>query len=145
MKVKVIAAERPKFKNAFNANKFPKRYEVNNMPSETVPDQSMTITEIITRFAKGLPLGGQRVEQFLGVDDVLEGVNWNTLDLAEQHEFIADRQRELQILRMKQRDRDKVRQDMEVMAKAKDQVKQEMENDKTPGQQQSSSSGDKIS
>lgn len=36
-------------------------YETTFGPSQTVPDQTMSIKEILDRYAKGLPLGGQRV------------------------------------------------------------------------------------
>lgn len=44
-------------RNSLNYNYLSERYETNFKPSMTVPDQSMTIREIMSRFASGMPLG----------------------------------------------------------------------------------------
>ncbi|QCQ85115.1 hypothetical protein [Blackfly microvirus SF02] len=38
--------------------------EINLLPSKTVPDQSMSIGEIMHRYASGLPVGGTRVPMY---------------------------------------------------------------------------------
>lgn len=47
----------------------PDKGTVNNKPSLTVPDQSMTIREIINRSQKGLPVSGVRVPMYNETDD----------------------------------------------------------------------------
>ena len=43
-------------KNYLNRDSFPKKYKEFTMPSETVPDQSLTMRQILDRYARGLPL-----------------------------------------------------------------------------------------
>jgi len=61
-------------------------------PSLTVPDQSMSIGEIIRRFASGLPLGGQRVPLYEDEgEDMFDGVNPKSLDITERHDILHAR------------------------------------------------------
>lgn len=65
-------------------------YEINRMPSMTVPDQSMSVQEIMQRYAQGLPLMGERVSIWQG--DVGDGdedylPDPQHLDLAEREEL----------------------------------------------------------
>lgn len=89
------------FKTPYNESKFPelRKEKPNTKPSLTVPDQSMSVQEILTRYAQGLPLGGQRVPVFLGEDDPLQGVDIRTLDLSEQAEVIAEAKNKKESLR----------------------------------------------
>ena len=57
--------------------------EINNLPSETIPDQSMSVSEIMRRFASGLPISGQRVQLF--EDSDLPDID--KLDLVEKAEL----------------------------------------------------------
>lgn len=79
-----------KIRNIFNANEFNDN-EVNFEPSLTVPDQAMSVREILTRFANGLPLGGSNEPIWEGEDG--DGIDPRRLDLAERQELeIAARQ-----------------------------------------------------
>ena len=53
-------------------------------PSMTIPDQTMSIPELIRRYAQGLPLGAPKVPIYEGEDDPMQGVNFKKLDLSEQ-------------------------------------------------------------
>lgn len=88
------------YKNQHNCNDFPKEYEQNLLPSETIPDQSMSLHEIMRRFASGLPLGGQRVPEYDGEDDLLEGINPKTLDLSEIHQIRIEFAEELKSMQV---------------------------------------------
>lgn len=78
-----------KFKNHYNVQWFPLDEEKNFGPSCTVPDQSMSIREIMDRFARGLPLGGEKVPIWNGEDDdVFDGVDPRTLDLSEKEDLL---------------------------------------------------------
>ncbi|QCQ85134.1 hypothetical protein [Blackfly microvirus SF02] len=78
-----------KFKTPWNANEFPKKYEVNNKPSMTVPDQTMSISTILERYARGLPVGGSnRVPIYNGEDDDIMPPNWEKLDLSERVDYL---------------------------------------------------------
>lgn len=48
------------WKTPYNRLNHGSYYEINTSPSETLPDQSMSVSEIFRRYAMGLPLGGQR-------------------------------------------------------------------------------------
>jgi hypothetical protein len=74
----------------FNASEF-NDDEVNNEPSQTVPDQSMSVRELLRRYASGLPLTNGKEAIYEGEDS--EGIDPRRLDLAERQELeIAARQ-----------------------------------------------------
>lgn len=70
-----------KFKNHFNREEFPTDHEVNTKPSETIPDQTMSIREIMERYARGLPISGAKVPVYHGEDEFIP--NPKTIDLAD--------------------------------------------------------------
>lgn len=89
-----------KWRTPYNYKDNPTKGEVNTMPSETVPDQSMPVREIMRRFASGLPLGGVKVPVYDGEEDLPDH---RTLDLADIQEIkennaqrISEMQRDLQ-------------------------------------------------
>lgn len=79
-----------KIKTPYNQNLFTKKFERNNLPSMTIPDQAMSIPELIRRYASGLPLGGARIPFYdeNPEHDLLGGRNWKSFDLSEQNEII---------------------------------------------------------
>lgn len=80
-----------KIKNILNYQEFDKNYENNLQPSQTVPDQTMPIRELLRRYASGLPLGGSKEPIYEGEDG--DGIDPRRLDLAERQELeIAARQ-----------------------------------------------------
>jgi len=85
-----------KFRTHHNGHLFKKQREKNTQPSRTIPDQSMTITEIMTRFASGLPLGGEKVPMYEGEDYMPEFKN---MDLAEREEAMRLAEEELDQLK----------------------------------------------
>lgn len=60
--------------------------ESSTKPSETVPDQSMPIIEIMRRYASGLPLGGMKNPVYQGEDSGIPP-NWDKMDLSEKMDF----------------------------------------------------------
>lgn len=72
------------YKSALNAEEFPYDGEVNNEPSLTVPDQTMSIKTILERYARGLPIGG-RTDEFYDEDDTMP--DYRSLDLTEISEL----------------------------------------------------------
>lgn len=79
-----------KIRNLFNASEF-NDDEINNEPSLTIPDQSMSVRELLQRYANGLPLGGSKEPIYEGEDG--DGIDPRRLDLAERQEMeIAARQ-----------------------------------------------------
>lgn len=77
-------AKKPKIQTYYDHNPFVG--ETNNLPSKTVPDQSMTIREIINRTRKGLPVTGVRVPVYNETED---GVmpDLRNMDISEIHEL----------------------------------------------------------
>lgn len=57
-------------------------YEV----SQTIPDQGLTIKQILNRYAKGLPLGGVDPNSAI-YDDEAEGIDPRKLDLVDIQEI----------------------------------------------------------
>lgn len=70
-----------KFKTQWNADQFPQEQgEKNPWPSLTIPDQSMSVMEIMQRYANGIPFEAPSVG-FYDEDDPMPDVR--KLDLAE--------------------------------------------------------------
>lgn len=102
--------------------------EVNNMPSLTVPDQSMSVSEIMRRFANGLPIGGQQVELW-EQDDVFEGVDPRRLDLSEHEDLQRSIKQELSDIQLRQEKKEQQKQYNAQKKKIEAEVKQ-VENDR---------------
>lgn len=78
-------------KNSLNYSYFPPYYEVNEGVSLTVPDQTLTVSQILERYTRGLPLGGK--VPIYDEEDTLPDVR--TLDLAELQELREQYEEEL--------------------------------------------------
>ena len=79
-----------KIRNIFNALEFNDN-EKDFSPSLTVPDQALSVRQILERYANGLPLGGTNEPIWEGEDG--DGIDPRRLDLAERQELeIAARQ-----------------------------------------------------
>lgn len=65
----------------------PWKGQVFTMPSLTVPDESLSVKEIMARYANGLPLGGQKVPVYHGEEFVPD---MERLDLSEKHELLQE-------------------------------------------------------
>lgn len=68
--------------------------EVNLLPSETIPDQSLTIKEIVGRYVRGLPITGS-IPVYDDDDDVLNEVVYpdiTKMDLADLQQMKEDNQ-----------------------------------------------------
>lgn len=88
------------FKNHYNS--VPEKGEKNDKPSLTVPDQVMSIPELLKRHARGLPLGsGVKTPIFDGEEDILQGVDFRKLDISERMDFINERTKEFTELKNK--------------------------------------------
>lgn len=78
---------KPKIFNHFNREERPIR-EYTVTPSLTVPDQSMTIREILERYARGLPLEAGKVPIYHGEDNPT--VDLNAMELTDRMDFIQE-------------------------------------------------------
>lgn len=82
-----------KIRTPYNSRTFPKKYESVFSPSLTVPDQSLTMRQILERYHRGLPLTDVKTPIYEVNDDSpldeWSGVNPATLDISE-HQAIYD-------------------------------------------------------
>lgn len=62
----------------------PSKGETSFRPSKTVPDQAMSIQEILRRYASGQPIGGMKVPLYEGEDEFPDP---NTMDLVDRQEY----------------------------------------------------------
>lgn len=72
--------------------------ERNSTPSKTIPDQTLSIPELIKRYASGRPLEGKRTP-FYDEDpekDLLGGRPFASFDLSEQHQILENAKNEYQ-------------------------------------------------
>lgn len=90
-----------KIKTYLNRDEFPKKYKVFTMPSETVPDQSMSIRQILDRYARGLPLDAKTPIWDDNVDEDNFMPDPRRLDLAERQEFAESAAAELKAVKEK--------------------------------------------
>lgn len=58
-------------------------------PSMTIPDQTMSVAEILMRYSRGQPFQAGKPGSYLGDDDdLLDGVDINSLDIEEKHQVM---------------------------------------------------------
>lgn len=72
-----------KFQHHYNRDQYPRKYEVNKLPSKTVPDETMTVSELVRRFNHGLPITGNVNGQFYGDEELMPDLK--KMDLSEIH------------------------------------------------------------
>ena len=68
----------------------------NNQESKTVPDQSMTLRELLVRYAKGLPLEGAKTPIWEGEEGF--DIDPEKLDLADREELAEKAREELKAI-----------------------------------------------
>lgn len=73
-----------KFRHSYNYDHTKNKGELNTLPSETIPNQSMSIQEILSRWTRGLPMTGAKVPVYNG-DDLLPDLK--KMDLVELDEL----------------------------------------------------------
>lgn len=99
----------PRFKTQWNAELFPAKYAVNSQPSMTIPDQTMTVKQIMDRYAHGLDPIGQKVPMYYGEDEQME-MDINRLDLSERYQWIAQNRIRMAELRDRLQNPDKYKE-----------------------------------
>lgn len=74
------------------------RFEQVDPISMTIPDQSMSVREIMERYARGIPFEAGRIPIYTGEDS--EFPDWDKLDISEQYQLIEEnRERILEMQR----------------------------------------------
>lgn len=79
------------YKTQFNAIKYPVRGEVNNLPSKTVPDLSMSVKELIYRYTHGLSLGEGKTPVYDSESEIQMPPDWDKLDISEKREWLSEK------------------------------------------------------
>ena len=85
-----------KVKNYMNRESFPKNYKTFTQPSETIPDQTLSIRQILDRYARGIPMD---VKQPIWDENPTFEENFTDprrMDLAEREEFAKQAKIELE-------------------------------------------------
>lgn len=67
------------------------------LPSMTVPDQVMSLKEILDRFARGLPLDGEKLPVWDGEDDYFPDLS--KMDLVDRQEYLEATRQEIDEIR----------------------------------------------
>lgn len=92
------------FRTQRNYISTPRRYEKTDKPSMTVPDQSMTIRELVYRYTHGMSLSDGRTPLYEEEDEIQYPVDWNKLDLSERHDFITSQKEKMEEILEKQKE-----------------------------------------
>jgi hypothetical protein len=77
--------------------------ERNKLPSKVVPDQAMTVKEMISRHVRGLPVSGVKVPEYEDIfdeDDYLPDPR--TLDIAEREDLVNEFKQKIAQIKSKQ-------------------------------------------
>lgn len=94
-----------KVRTQFNSHEFPKNHEINNSPTMTIPDQTMSMRELVQRYTRGLPLD-QKTPVYVtdeeNIDD-LDMVDFKRLDLSERQEIREKYANELEEIQNRQK------------------------------------------
>lgn len=105
-----------KFQNIINYEQKPgKKF---TQPSQTIPDQSLSVRTILERYASGLPINGSKSPIFEQTDEPTKGINPRTLDLVDIQQMQIDNKEEIERLKQQAQDeiqakKDKKRQEQE--------------------------------
>lgn len=93
-----------KFKTNYNLDQFPEyKGQSNHEPSMTIPDQSMSIRELMIRHQRGLPLEGEKIPLYMEKDGVLPDIE--KLDLSEKMDLLkAARQQVIDLRSRRQKE-----------------------------------------
>ena len=86
----------------------PQEGEINNSPSLTVPDEAISISELVIRFAKGMPIGDGKEMLYDGDEnDAPETVELRKLDLTERKALLDEAKVQIDDARKAQEERRK--------------------------------------
>ena len=92
----------PRFRSNYNQHLWPASTEINNLPSKTVPNQAMTVRELMIRFASGLPIEAGKIPIYEGdvegMPDIekMDQIELNNYyrELHEQRKAVTERVKE---------------------------------------------------
>jgi len=119
------------FKTKHNFGEFDLTHELNNQPSMTIPDQTMSMRTILDRYARGLPIGGTREGIFDDETETTRGINPKTLDLTDIQRLKEINVEQMEEVKRGQNERVQKRQE-EKKAKELEILKQQIKDGLTP-------------
>lgn len=104
------------WKTQYNAHRYVPYAEKVNPVSETVPDMTLSLEEIVARYSRGMPVigSGMKTPMFDGDDDFFPEMA--SMDLAEREEYYEELKKEYQEIQQ----REKQRQKQDAARKAKE-------------------------
>jgi len=105
-----------RFRSILNYNYKTQFVEKSDKPDACVPDQSLTIPEIIKRYSSGRSVNVKVYDDFGGDEDHLTGVDIRTMDLVEVSELLQTTKANLMKLQHEQNRRHKEKHDAELEA-----------------------------
>lgn len=76
----------PPFRTQFNHHLFAADHEVNTLPSLVLPDQTLSIQQIIDRYTRGIPFPVGKVPLYDNEDSIVPP-GWEKWDLSEKEDF----------------------------------------------------------
>lgn len=85
---------KPKIRYPYSAGNNPG--ERNTKPSITIPDQSLSVKDILSRYARGLPLGGMKIPIYEGENDDMPDLTH--MDLADRQAYMEAAQEEYEAI-----------------------------------------------
>lgn len=89
-------------KTQYNRELHPCNYEINEKPSLTIPDQTMSIRTIIDRYTRGLPVNGQMFQPTFQEGEEFDPMPDNErLDLHDRMELAQNARQELDEIKEK--------------------------------------------
>jgi hypothetical protein len=104
--------------NSLNAAERQKNYKMFTQPSQTIPDQTMSIKEIMERYAKGLPIGGGLTPIYEEEDSM--GINPKILDLVDIQAMSISNKNQIEHLQDKV-NKEKIKKNSEKTVKTEEQ------------------------
>lgn len=97
------------FKGYKTLRRTEQEYEIFTDVSQTVPDQSMSMRDLLHRYAQGLPMGGSR-QPFYDEENMFNGVNPKTLDLVDIQEMKMKNDAQIKDLQAQQLEQNEAKQ-----------------------------------
>lgn len=106
-----MAKKKKVFQNTITYDHTKQIYSRSEKPSLTIPDLSLTIPEILKRYASGRPLNVKVYDEFDGGADHLTGLDIRKMDITEIHELMETTANNINALRYEADRRRKQQQD----------------------------------
>lgn len=123
------------FQNSWNYDHTAQYATVFTEPSMTKPDMTLTIPQMIKRFASGRPLNVKNYDDYGGESDNFTGLDLRTLDIHEVQELLETTRTNISRLDIEVKRRRKIEQDkaLEESIIKKYQERMKLEGEPLPG------------